>query len=161
MYRLYPLVVLILFNGLLTAQPKTRFRVLKFKTLAPGQTFTIPIYNACNPANRPIAKSELDSIVKDLMSIDSFTFTIEFHNNCRADSAYNRAYTQRHADSTVAYLNRKSGHRLKLTAIGYGEDSLVNHCRCEAKYNILVPCYEDQHQENRRMVIRITGIRKD
>jgi outer membrane protein OmpA-like peptidoglycan-associated protein len=91
-------------------------------------------------------------------ALDSFILLFEVHTDCRNDSAYNFKYSQRKADSIVAYMKRKCHDSIAVIGIGMGESQPVNHCKCEGE--IKVPCSEESHQENRRIVFKIIGRRE-
>lgn len=107
---------------------------------------------------RPDAKKILDdSVVSLLKRFPSVTLELGSHTDCRASHEYNRELAQRRADSAVAYIISQGIDSARLTAKGYGEDSLyIKKCKCDLHdYNEI--CTEFEHQQNRRTTIRITG----
>lgn len=104
---------------------------------------------------RPDSYQILDSIASIIDSMNTCVFQIEFHTDCRADSDYNLAYTQRLADSAVAFIERKI-HSGRVIAIGKGENEPINNCNCSGDRSSF--CREEEIQENRRMQIRIIKI---
>ncbi len=124
-----------------------------------GHKEVIPIYYSCSPSwNKPDAVIVLDKILKWKPAVDSFILLFEVHTDCRNDSAYNFKYSQRKADSIVVYMKRKCHDSIAVIGRGMGESQLVNHCKCEGE--IKVPCSEESHQENRRIVFKIIGRRE-
>ena len=137
-------------------------RLLEWNEPKPGQSASFPFYSESDTYVSFLGphKFFVERLAMDLMRFDSFIFSIEYYSDCRGDSAFNRANTKRQADSAIVYMQGKAGNHLHLIAVGYGEDSLLNNCSCE-KDKPYTPCNEAQHQENRRLVVRITGIWKD
>ncbi|MBC7425384.1 MAG: OmpA family protein [Bacteroidia bacterium] len=118
----------------------------------PGQFLTVPIYDECKP--KQISNQKIIEIFTEIIqSLDSFSFIVEVHSDCRAENNYNRQYTAKIADSIVANIKRNIKKPVLITAKGMGESQLVNDCDCESKNKYL--CTEAQHQENRRAVLRI------
>jgi hypothetical protein len=147
---------------------ESRKPLLEWKEPKVGQSATFPIYDESDKYISFIGphKYLVEKLADELLKIDSFTFSIEYYCDCRGDSAFNRSYTKRQADSSITWMQKKTGNRLQLTAIGFGEDSLLNDCSCEKrngekKDGSFSPCKEEEHQKNRRMVVRIIGLRKD
>jgi hypothetical protein len=58
----------------------------------------------CSPHIRPDAAKELDdNAVSVIKKYPNLIFQLEVHSDCRGDSLYNREFTQRRADSLLAY----------------------------------------------------------
>jgi outer membrane protein OmpA-like peptidoglycan-associated protein len=53
------------------------------------------------------------------------------HTDCRNTFDYNKALSQRRADSAVAYIMKSGINPFRLSAKGYGESQLLNKCECE------------------------------
>jgi len=124
-----------------------------------GYQATLPIYQSCTEKMNRLAEAEvLENILKWKPAVDSFILLFEVHTDCRNDSAYNFKYSQSKADSIVAYMKRKCHDSIAVIGIGMGESQPVNHCKCEGE--IKVPCSEESHQENRRIVFKIIGRRE-
>lgn len=124
-----------------------------------GYQQIVPIYYSCSPSwNKPDAVVVLDDILKWKPAVDSFILLFEVHSDCRGDSTYNLQFTQRKADSILAYMKRKCHDSIEVIGRGMGESQPVNHCKCEGE--IRVPCDEESHQENRRIVFKIIGRRE-
>ncbi len=93
---------------------------------------------------RPDAAVELDKIVAIMKEHPSLKVAIRSHTDSRALMWYNVKLSQRRASSTKRYLIQNGISADRLTAHGYGELELVNHCSDD------VPCSEEEHQRNRR-----------
>ncbi len=98
-----------------------------------------------------------DSVVALLKRFPSVTLELGSHTDCRASAEYNRDLAQRRADSAVAYIISKGIDTARLTAKGYGEDSLfIKKCKCDLSDTRNV-CTEWEHQLNRRTTVRVTS----
>lgn len=100
---------------------------------------------------REDAKEPLDNLVQ-LMKHYPITAEISSHTDSRAPFDYNMKLSQRRAESAVNYLVSQGIERDRLTAKGYGESMLLNHCSDSVK------CTEAEHAKNRRTEFRITSI---
>ncbi len=122
---------------------------------------TVPIYYDLDRAEiRKDAAEVLDNrILPLLQKYAKLRMELGSHTDCRSSYEYNIDLSQRRADSAVAYLVRKGIDPRRLLAKGYGESQLVNDCKCEG--GVVVPCSEDQHQENRRTTIKTLDVNFD
>lgn len=100
---------------------------------------------------RPDAALVLDSLVDLLKENPTLNLEIGSHTDSRADDQFNLNLSQKRAQSVVDYLVSKGINRKRLTARGYGETQLVNHCSND------VECSEEQHQQNRRTTFKVLG----
>ncbi|MBS9774073.1 MAG: OmpA family protein [Tenacibaculum sp.] len=96
---------------------------------------------------RDDAKYELEDIVTVMENNPNMVIKIESHTDSRGSRVYNRKLSDRRAKSTRDYIISRgiSPNRIE-SAIGYGEDMLLNHCD-DAHRNT---CSEEEHQLNRR-----------
>ncbi len=96
---------------------------------------------------RDDAKIELEDIVTVMNNHPNMVIKIESHTDSRGSRTYNRSLSDRRAKSTRDYIISRgiSPERIE-SAIGYGEDQLLNHCD-DAHRN---KCTEEEHQLNRR-----------
>lgn len=119
-----------------------------------GQTFVIKniFYDFDKWDIREDAKPELDNIVTILTENPRINIELGSHTDSRGTARYNEVLSQRRAESAVAYIVSRGIDPSRITAKGYGETQLVNHC-AEG-----VRCTEEQHQKNRRTEFKITGI---
>ena len=93
---------------------------------------------------RKDARVELEKIVEVLQQHPTIHIEIGSHTDSRQSKGYNQALSQRRAQSTLNYLVKRGINKNRLTAKGYGETQLTNHCSDG------VSCSEAEHQLNRR-----------
>jgi outer membrane protein OmpA-like peptidoglycan-associated protein len=125
--------------------------------IAPGldlaKVFEITqIYFDLDKSNiRKDAIEPLEKIIQAMVEYPNIKIEIGSHTDSRQHRKYNKLLSQRRAKSTMAYLIKRGINPERLTAKGYGESQLVNHC-ADA-----VPCSEAEHQQNRRSTFVIVG----
>jgi len=100
---------------------------------------------------RDEAEPQLQSLQGMLENNPEFVVEIGSHTDSRGSNYYNRALSQRRADSVVRWLVANGIDRERLVAVGYGESQNVNNCKNQ------IPCSEREHQLNRRTEFRILG----
>lgn len=100
---------------------------------------------------RPDAASELEKVVTFLNENPDITVELGSHTDARGSDKYNEKLSDRRAVSAVEYIVSKGINAKRITAKGYGEKKLVNHCGNG------VECTDEEHQQNRRTEIKITG----
>ena len=118
--------------------------------------FILPIYYGLDSSNiytRSESKQVLDDLIITLKKYPKMAIELGTHTDCRNTYEYNRALSQRRADSAVAYIMIGGINPFRLQAMGYGESQLVNLCECEG--GNIVPCTEEEHQQNRRAVVKV------
>ncbi len=94
---------------------------------------------------RTDAAEELDKLVTVMNEYPTMVIAIESHTDSRGKRAYNKYLSERRARSTREYLILKGIDPKRIqTAIGYGEDRLLNGCDGSVR------CSSAQHQLNRR-----------
>lgn len=93
---------------------------------------------------RPDAEIELQKILNVMTEYPDLVVDIRSHTDCRASHAYNEKLSDRRAKSSRLWLISKGIAPERLTAKGYGETQLINHCADG------VDCTEEEHQQNRR-----------
>ena len=96
---------------------------------------------------RPDAEYELEHIITVMKNNPNMVIKIESHTDARGEKDYNRKLSDRRAKSTRDYIVSRgiSANRIA-SAIGYGEDQLLNDCN-DAN---IAKCTKEQHQKNRR-----------
>jgi outer membrane protein OmpA-like peptidoglycan-associated protein len=99
---------------------------------------------------REDAQVELDKLVQ-LMKENPITIELGSHTDCRGSDAYNDKLSQHRAEAAVAYIVSSGIDKSRLTAKGYGEHKLTNHCSDGVK------CSAKEHQLNRRTEFTITN----
>ena len=113
-----------------------------------NQIIINPIYFDFDLSNiREDAEYELEHIVTVMNSNPDLVIKIESHTDSRGTKNYNRNLSDRRAKSTRDYLISRgiATNRIE-SAIGFGEDSLLNNCD-DANTS---KCTEVEHQKNRR-----------
>jgi peptidoglycan-associated lipoprotein len=90
------------------------------------------------------AAVELKKLARLFNENPSLHFEISSHTDSRASATYNLVLSEARAKSAVDFLVRIGVDPQRVTARGYGEARLVNHCRDG------VECSEEEHQRNRR-----------
>ncbi|MBO6515372.1 MAG: PD40 domain-containing protein [Bacteroidia bacterium] len=121
-----------------------------------NDVFVLPIYYGLDSAFlRPESKRVLDGLISTLKQYPKMSVELGSHTDCRAPYQYNRDLSQRRADSAVAYILKSGINPFRLEARGYGESQLTNECECEGAE--IVPCTEEQHQENRRTTVKVVN----
>lgn len=104
--------------------------------------FDFDLYNI-----REDAEYELEHIVSVMKNHPEMVIKIESHTDSRGTKQYNRKLSDNRAKSTRDYILSRgiTSDRIE-SAIGYGEDQLLNNCD-DANQS---KCSEEAHQKNRR-----------
>lgn len=109
-----------------------------------------PIYFDFDKWNiRPDAEVELSKILEAMKLYPELVIHIESHTDSRGTETYNMQLSEKRAQSTRDWLIDKGINADRLTAQGYGESQLVNHCSDG------VECTDEEHQLNRRSMFLI------
>ncbi|MBW8241574.1 OmpA family protein [Muricauda oceani] len=109
-----------------------------------------PIYFDYGKHNiRPDAEVELAKILQALKEYPELKIHIESHTDSRSSSSFNLGLSERRARATMQWFIEKGIARNRLTAKGYGESMLLNHCANG------VQCSDDEHELNRRSMFII------
>lgn len=116
-----------------------------------GKTFELEnIYYDFDKHNiRPDAAAVLDELVRTMRDNPTLKIELSSHTDSRGSDAYNKALSQRRAQSAVDYLVSRGIARDRMVAQGCGESRLVNDCGNG------VPCSREQHQANRRTEVTV------
>ncbi len=101
---------------------------------------------------RADAAERLDNVVTLMKDNPGISVELGSHTDSRGNDDYNHVLSQRRAAAAVAYIISEGVDSSWITAQGYGEEQLVNRCRNG------VVCSDEEHQQNRRTELRITGI---
>ena len=135
--------------------PATLYSVLELEKVKKGVAIKIEniYYDLDKWYIRPDAAKELDKLVKVLKDNATLEIELSSHTDCRATIKYNQQLSSKRAEAAVAYIASQGIDPKRMIAAGYGESHLVNKCACEGTY--VVPCTEEQHQENRRTEFKI------
>ena len=102
---------------------------------------------------RPDAEKELNKLVQ-VMKENPVTVELGSHTDSRGSKEYNVDLSQKRAESAVRYIVLHGIDAARITAKGYGESQLMNHCMDG------IPCSPREHQANRRTEFKVTGFTK-
>jgi outer membrane protein OmpA-like peptidoglycan-associated protein/tetratricopeptide (TPR) repeat protein len=112
-----------------------------------------PIYFDYDKSDvRADAEVELAKILAALRKYTELVIHIESHTDSRGRDGYNEKLSERRATSTLNWFVEHGISQVRLSAKGYGESQLVNHC-----WNDQV-CTEEEHQLNRRSMFIIQDV---
>lgn len=101
---------------------------------------------------RPDAEITLIKIHEVLVAFPKMSIAIHSYADSRASDQYNLILSEKRALETKQWLIAQGINSERITAKGYGETNLVNHCKDG------VPCSEKEHEKNRRSEFIITGL---
>lgn len=138
---------------------KTLYVKLKLcvEQLEVGKTFVLRnIYydfDKCNIRND--ASKELDHLVDIMKQYKNMTIELSSHTDQRGTSEYNQKLSQCRAQSAIDYLIKKGIDKSRLTAIGLGENKLLQDCTGIAGCPTDSKGDCDCHQNNRRTEVKI------
>ena len=145
----------------LAIEPKTKVKGMDNRDLLLGkyavdQIFRLEnIYYDFDKWNiRSDAAVELDKVVAFLNDNPDITVELGSHTDSRGSFKYNERLSDRRATSAVEYIIKTGISNKRITAKGYGETQLVNRCSDG------VQCTDQEHQDNRRTEVKITGMAK-
>lgn len=144
--------VKIVVNPKLAEQRKIESYDSTFKVTKDGNILVRinPIYFDLNRFNiRPDAERELNKVVEVMIKYPDLIIEGGSHTDSRASDSYNNNLSSNRAKSTVDYIISRGVHPSRITAKGYGETQLTNHCSDG------VECSKEQHQVNRRTEFKI------
>ena len=98
------------------------------------------------------AAIDLEKILIVLTDNPGMKLDIRSHTDSRGTFKYNEVLSGNRAKATIQWLIKNGVNPNRLTAKGYGENQLVNHCSDG------VSCTEEDHQLNRRSEFIITAL---
>ena len=101
---------------------------------------------------RADAKPGLDKLVKIMNDNPGISIELGSHTDSRADDKYNDRLSQKRAEAAVKYIVSHGVSQSRISAKGYGETKLVNHCKNGVK------CSVAEHQANRRTEFKVVKI---
>ena len=107
-------------------------------------------YNYNDASIRPDAAKDLNALLAMMRQYPELEVELGSHTDARGTPDYNLDLSQRRADNAVQYLVNRGIDARRITAKGYGESRLRNHCGSG------VPCLEEEHKINRRTEVKIT-----
>jgi outer membrane protein OmpA-like peptidoglycan-associated protein len=130
----------------------------RIKLIAPGtdlaKTLNIPIiyFDLDKSFIRKDAAFDLEKIIAVMTQNPKMKIDIRSHTDSRQSAKYNELLSDRRAQSTREWIIKNGIDASRITAKGYGESQLVNHCLDGVK------CTEVEHQANRRSEFIIFSI---
>ena len=101
---------------------------------------------------RKDAALDLDHLVDLMRQYPTLEIELGSHTDARGSDQYNEWLSQQRAEAAVKYIISKGISKRRLTARGYGESQLTNHCGND------VECDDATHEQNRRTEIKITRL---
>ena len=102
---------------------------------------------------------ELDKIVDKLKDNPRIVVELAVHTDCRGLAQNNLDLSDERARVLKEYVVGKGIDSKRVTYIGYGEAVPVNKCECEE--TVVVPCSEQEHQQNNRVELKVIGFLKN
>ncbi len=100
----------------------------------------------------PESETELNKLVAFMTENPEVKVELSSHTDCRGSKSYNQKLSEKRAKSAVDYIISKGISPDRITAVGYGEERLINKCKDG------VPCTKEEHRLNRRTEFMIKGL---
>lgn len=100
-------------------------------------------------AVKPEWKKDLNKILRTLKRYPETTLHIGAHADSRGTKEYNQGLSERRAQATVDYFVANGIDKARITAVGFGEELILNHC------SEGVVCSEEDHSKNRRAELKV------
>lgn len=98
---------------------------------------------------RPDAAATLDKLIALLKEFPDLEIRIESHTDSRGSDDYNMLLSKKRAKAAFDYVVSKGIDPNRLLYHGYGETRLLNKCANG------VECTEEQHEVNRRSIVKV------
>jgi outer membrane protein OmpA-like peptidoglycan-associated protein/tetratricopeptide (TPR) repeat protein len=98
---------------------------------------------------KPMYHASLDKIVAFMARNKKYHLHIGAHADARGTHEYNLDLSNKRAKEVVKYLEAHGVSSSRMTAIGFGEELMVNKCSNG------VVCHEDDHAKNRRAELKV------
>ena len=100
----------------------------------------------------PKIQMELDKVVDAVQRFPQLKLSIESHTNSKGSANNNNRLSQRRSEAIKTYLTTNGLTASNISAIGFGEDKLINKC-ADGVY-----CLEFLHNQNERTLIVVTNL---
>ncbi|MEH0155232.1 OmpA family protein [Limibacter armeniacum] len=94
---------------------------------------------------------DLDKLVKFMKDNPTLKVELSSHTDSRGSAEYNRKLSELRAKKAVEYIVANGVHVDRISAIGYGEEQILNQCVDG------IQCSEEDHSKNRRTEVKIMG----
>jgi outer membrane protein OmpA-like peptidoglycan-associated protein/tetratricopeptide (TPR) repeat protein len=98
---------------------------------------------------KPAGHASLDKVARSMMRNKKFHLHIGAYADARGTHEFNLNLSHKRATATVQYLESRGVPASRITAIGFGEELLLNQCSNG------VICHDDEHAKNRRAELKI------
>ena len=109
-------------------------------------------YNLDSWNIRKDAEVELAKVVEVMLDNPTMKLAIKSFTDSRYTASYNLNLSEKRSQAAKKWLIAHGINSKRITAKGYGETNLVNHCKDG------VPCSEKEHEKNRRSEFIVTGL---
>jgi peptidoglycan-associated lipoprotein len=100
----------------------------------------------------PESEVELKNLYNILIQYPDMKIELSSHTDARGKDAYNMTLSDKRAHSAVTYLIQLGINKSRITAKGYGETKLTNHCKNG------ISCTDNEHRKNRRTEVKIVSM---
>lgn len=95
------------------------------------------------------AEIDLQYLLDIMRKYPDMVIELSSHTDAQGDDEYNRALSQRRANSATKWLTDRGIATQRIQSVGYGESVIINQCRNGVK------CTDDEHRFNRRTEFKI------
>lgn len=109
-------------------------------------------YDFGKSAIRTGSTRDLETVLRLMQRYPSMGIELGAFTDSRGDADFNMQLSLRRAEAAKDYLVQRGIDSDRVTAFGYGESRLRNHCKDG------VECTEEEHSFNRRTEIKVTKI---
>jgi peptidoglycan-associated lipoprotein len=93
--------------------------------------------------------ASLDKVARSMMRNKKYHLHIGAYADARGTHEFNLDLSNKRAAATVQYLEARGVPASRITAIGFGEELLLNQCSNG------VTCHDEEHAKNRRAELKI------
>ncbi|MBK8625183.1 MAG: OmpA family protein [Saprospiraceae bacterium] len=100
----------------------------------------------------PESEIELNNLFNIMIQHPGMKIELSSHTDARGKDAYNMTLSDNRANAAVSYLIQLGIDKSRITAKGYGETKLTNHCKNG------ISCTDDEHRKNRRTEVKIISV---
>ncbi len=97
----------------------------------------------------PDAEKDLQFLVNLMMQYPDMRIELSSHTDSQGSDEYNERLSQRRADNAKSWMVARGIAPERITAVGYGEKFILNHCKNGVK------CTDEEHRYNRRTEFKI------
>lgn len=104
---------------------------------------------------RPDAAAELKKVISMLNTYPEMEIEVGAHTDCRAVGKYNRRLSEKRAKRTMKWIRERIENPSRVSAKGYGEDFILNDCKCGFTDENNQICSEEEHALNRRTEFKV------